>query len=68
MERLTPLRAIRAKCIDCCCGNPAEVRVCPCDDCPLHAFRMGHNPNIALSDEQKDIRAARLAKIAEKQG
>lgn len=67
MERLTPLKAIRAKCIDCCCGNTFEVRECPCEDCPLWAFRDGHNPNIQLSDEQKALRAARLTKIAEKQ-
>lgn len=41
---LTPMRAIRAKCLDCCCGQIGEVRLCPCDDCPLHAYRHGRRP------------------------
>ena len=43
-DRLTPLQAIRAKCLDCTCGSPAEVRACPCEDCSLYPYRMGHNP------------------------
>ena len=43
-ERLTPIRAIRAYCLECCCGKPQEVRMCVCDDCPLYPYRMGHNP------------------------
>lgn len=41
----TPIRAIRAKCLDCTCGSPQEVRLCPTPDCPLYPYRMGHNPN-----------------------
>lgn len=44
--RLTPMRAIRAKCIDCMCGNKAEVRRCPCENCSLWAFRMGHRARV----------------------
>jgi len=44
---MTPVQAIRAKCLDCMCGNAAEVRRCPCDGCTLYPFRMGHNPNRA---------------------
>lgn len=42
---LSPLKAIRAKCIDCCCGYTAEVRSCTAEDCPIWPYRMGHNPN-----------------------
>jgi len=28
-KRLTPMKAIRAKCLDCSAGNAAEVRYCP---------------------------------------
>ncbi len=41
---LTPIKAIRAKCIDCCCGNLAEVRRCEAVNCPIHPYRMGHRP------------------------
>lgn len=42
---LTPIKAIRAKCLDCMCDSSQEVRLCPCQDCPLYPYRMGHNPN-----------------------
>ena len=41
---MTPMRSIRAKCLDCCCGSPMEVRLCPAADCPLYPYRMGHRP------------------------
>lgn len=44
---MTPLKAIRAKCLDCRCGNSAEVRRCPCSGCSLYVFRLGKNPNRA---------------------
>ena len=43
---MTPIKAIRLKCLDCCCGSAHEVKLCPCTDCSLYRFRMGHNPNI----------------------
>jgi len=41
---MTPLKAIRAKCLDCCCGQANEVRLCPSSDCTLWPYRLGHNP------------------------
>lgn len=41
MERVSRSKAIRLKCLDCCCGQAAEVRKCPAVDCPLWRFRMG---------------------------
>lgn len=58
-----PLKAIRAKCVDCCCGSYAEVRKCTCTDCELYAFRMGNNPfrkKRELTDEQRKELADRL--------
>ena len=45
MEMLSPLKAIRAKCLDCTAEQPQEVRLCPSENCPLWPYRMGHNPN-----------------------
>ena len=53
---MTPIKAIRAKCLDCCCNNPNEVALCPCTDCSLYPYRFGKNPNIQkreLTEEQK---------------
>lgn len=44
MKRLTPIKAIRKKCLDCCCGQAREVRLCDVKTCALHAYRMGHRP------------------------
>lgn len=44
MRKLTPMRAIRLKCLDCCCGQTAEVRLCTATGCVLWPFRMGHRP------------------------
>ncbi len=41
---LTPVKAIRAKCLDCCCGHPSEVRICTAKKCPLYPYRMGKRP------------------------
>lgn len=62
---MTPMRAIREKCIDCCCGFVSEVKRCTCSDCPLYNFRLGKNPNIKrkYTEEQRQQMAARLAKI-----
>jgi len=59
-----PLKAIRAKCIDCCCDNAAEVRKCVAVKCDLWPFRMGTNPfrkRRVLSTEQKRERVERLS-------
>ena len=49
MKKITPIKSIRAKCIDCCCGELSEVRECPIKDCPLWPYRMGRRPK---DDEQ----------------
>lgn len=44
MAKLTPIKAIRAKCLDCCCGQYVEVRNCNVKSCPLHEYRHGKRP------------------------
>ncbi len=39
--RLTRAHAIRAKCLDCVCGQRREIKKCPATDCPLHRYRLG---------------------------
>lgn len=52
MKVLTPLKAIRHKCLDCCAGQIVEVRECPVKDCVLWPYRMGHRPNKELLEEE----------------
>jgi hypothetical protein len=37
----SPSKAIRAFCIDCCCGKADEVRKCPSKDCSIHKSNLG---------------------------
>ena len=60
------LKAVRAKCLDCCCEQPTEVRKCTAVDCALWPYRLGRNPfnrrvltaeqRVALSDRMKKFR------------
>lgn len=67
---LTPLRAIRAKCVDCSAGSMKEVRECVMLDCPLYPYRLGKSPNRKpriLTDEEREALRQRMAKMREKQ-
>lgn len=38
---ITPLKAIRAKCVQCQAGKVKEIAKCTSVSCALHPFRMG---------------------------
>ena len=64
-----PVKAIREKCLDCCAGQIAEVKVCPSESCALHPFRFGKNPyrtKREMSEEQRAAAAERLREAREK--
>ena len=44
VKLLTPIQAIREKCIDCCAGDKNEVRLCESITCPQFLYRMGRRP------------------------
>ena len=46
-KHITPMKAIRLKCLDCCCGSSNEVKLCPAESCPLYPYRQGKNPRRA---------------------
>lgn len=43
-KRLTPIRAIRAKCLDCSCHQYSEIRDCTVTRCALYPYRLGKRP------------------------
>lgn len=49
MKNLTPIKSIRAKCIDCSRGQLKEVKECPIKNCPLWPYRMGRRPKAGES-------------------
>lgn len=42
--RVSPMQAIRRKCLDCCGNQPSEVKLCETVTCPLWPFRAGRHP------------------------
>jgi len=44
-EPLTPMKAIRQKCLECCCGSSTEVARCHIHDCTLWPLRSGKTGN-----------------------
>ena len=68
MEK-SPLKAIRAKCLDCTCGQASEVKNCQIERCPLWPYRMGKSGRTrTMTDEQKQAAAERMksARLAKK--
>lgn len=43
-EPKSPMKAIREKCLDCCVGQPSEIRRCESVNCALWPFRSGLHP------------------------
>ena len=55
MAKLTPIKAIRAKCLECSCGQWKEVRLCPVKNCPLYEYRNGHRPKEGEGIKENDL-------------
>ena len=59
-EPISPMQAIRAKCLDCCAWSSDEVRKCVALACPSWPFRTGKNPwRQEMSEEQREARRQR---------
>lgn len=43
---LTPIKAIRAKCLDCSNDSFLEVKECAVNNCPLYPYRFGKRPKV----------------------
>jgi hypothetical protein len=64
-EPMPVLRAVRAKCLDCSGGSPAEVTDCRVPTCPLYPFRLGRNPwRAEPSEAQRQARRRNAATLA----
>ena len=67
-EIKSPLKAIRAKCLECSGGSSNEVKLCNVTNCELYNFRFGKNPfrvKRVMSEEQKKAAILRLSKARE---
>lgn len=49
----TPIKAIRKKCLNCCCGSNKEVRECTVIKCAIYPYRFGRRPDKKVIDTLK---------------
>lgn len=64
-ERISPMKALRLRCRDCCAGSATRVRLCASATCPSWPFRMGRSPwRQPLSEETRERLARSAFKIA----
>jgi hypothetical protein len=68
-EPMSPLKAIRRKCIECSGENPKEVAECCSTTCLLWPFRFGKNPwKKPLSDARREELRERGTELARSHG
>jgi hypothetical protein len=57
LDKMTPRRGIRAKCLDCSTDSSKAIEDCWAEDCPLYEHRSGHRPKVQGKTPMKAIRA-----------
>jgi hypothetical protein len=63
-EPMSPLQALRARCLDCCAQQAKEVALCPAVGCPSWAFRMGTDPwRKPASEARREAARRTMAKL-----
>jgi hypothetical protein len=63
---MSPVSALRARCLDCCAGSADEVRKCIAVGCASWPFRMGVNPWRSVSEGRREAGRKLAAKRSEK--
>lgn len=62
---MTPLKAIKLKCLDCSANQPEEVKECPVSSCSLYQYRFGKSLNRKkreFTEEQREVIRQRFLK------
>jgi hypothetical protein len=61
---MSPLAALRARCVDCCANSANEVRLCTATKCPSWPYRMATNPwRVPASEAQRETSRRNAAKM-----
>lgn len=61
-DYITPIQAIRKKCLECSNGQYNEIRNCLIKTCPLYSFRVGET-HIKREDSSSEQISLDLLKI-----
>lgn len=65
-EPMSPIKALRAKCLDCSGGSYLEVMHCQVGGCPSYPFRLGHDPwrkKAEVTEAQRAEKSERMRAI-----
>ena len=65
IEKPSPLRAVRAKCLDCVEG-PSDVKNCGDTDCAIRPYRFGRNPAYSEASRKEAGRRLKIRRLSEK--
>ncbi len=60
MATLTPMRAIRKKCLECSNNQWKEVELCPIGYCSLYSYRFGKRPETVARKKSKHAEVNRI--------
>ena len=65
----SPLKAIRANCIDCMGGHARLVSSCELVGCPLWPYRMGKNPfrTRKVSEEERERLRSQMKELRKRE-
>ena len=61
-KTISPLKAIKEKCLDCCCGDAYEVKKCTAEKCPLFVYRFGKGAPRNCTEEVRKAAGERIKK------
>ncbi len=61
---LTPLQAVRLKCLDCADGSRGEVKECAVQGCELWPYRFGRQPEEGVKAASTAARAIKAKCVA----
>jgi len=59
-KRVSPLKILRANCVECSGYSELEVRLCTAKDCICYKFRFGRNPVKRVMSEKQRANLTRL--------
>lgn len=63
-SKMSVLKAIKEKCLDCSGGDRNEVKHCLVTQCKLYPYRQGKNPwRREVSEATREVRRRNAAKI-----
>lgn len=55
-ETISYAKAIRRKCLECCCGQFNEVKYCEIVDCELFPYRFGTSPVTFIKRNKENVK------------